>query len=176
MGKMNLKKAYVRNMTHLWAHVMKRSVGPGKKVYLDKLYEQYGAKHNLEPTEEFIVWLRDVKLRDQNKWQIFLDESTPFGGVSINQEVREEPKASGSITVKVDKSRGENVAPPVVKDMEVADIVSLTVRAAREIVPIIQDIKLLKYAVQEANQLPDKDSLVRMLRKRIQELSIGARR
>ena len=174
--KVNLKKGYVKNKTHLWAHTMKRSVGPGAKIPLMELYDQYGAKHDLEAGEEFILWLRDVKLRDREKWQIFLEDNKPFEEIPEAKETKEEPKVQGSTVVKTDKSRGENVAPPVVKDMEVGDVVGLTVRKAREVVPTIQDLKLLKYAVAEANQLSDKDSLCRILRKRIQELEVTARR
>lgn len=174
--KMNLKNSYVKNMTHLWAHTMKRSVGPGAKIPLKDLYDQYGAKHDLEPNEEFVLWLRDVKLRDRDKWQIFIEDNKPFGEITEKKDIEEEPKVQGSNVVKTDKSRGENVAPPVVKDMEVADVVGLTVRKARDVIPAIHDIKLLKYAVAEANQLSDKDSLCIILRRRILELETSTRR
>jgi len=173
---MNLKKGYVKNKTHLWAHTMKRSVGPGAKIPLSDLYDQYGAKHDLKADEEFVLWLRDVKLRDRNKWQIFMEDNKPFEEISEKKETKEEPEVQGSTVVKTDKSRGENVAPPVVKDMEVADVVGLTVRKAREVISRIHDIKLLKYAVAEANQLSDKDSLCIILRRRILELETSVRR
>jgi hypothetical protein len=59
--------------------------------------------------------------------------------------------------------------------MEVAEVVQMSVRTARTDLKKITDIKLLKYALQEANQLSNKDTLVRMLRKRIQELEITRR-
>ena len=167
---MDLEKGFVKNMTHVWAHTMKRAVGPGAKIPLHELYEQYGVKHNLKPGKEFVVWLRDVKLRDRNKWQIFLEDNKPFEETetSSTTETPKEPVDS--------KSRGENVAPIVKKEMDVMDVVNLTVRPAREIVPTINDIKLLKYALREANQLSGKDSLCRILRRRIQELEVSTRR
>lgn len=170
-------KGFVRNTTHLWAHAMKRAIGPGAKVSLQELYEQYGKKHDLKPGEEFTRWLQDVKLRDRDKWQIFDENGNPFGAVSAKTEKKEsKDDEKTSNVVAVDKSRGENVAPPVVKDMEIADVVGLSVRKAREVVPDILDIKLLKYAEKEANQLSGKDSLCLILRKRIQELAVTSRR
>jgi hypothetical protein len=167
---MDLEKGFVKNMTHVWSHTMKRAVGPGATIPLQELYEQYGVKHNLEPDEEFVRWLRDVKLRDRNKWQIFLDDKKPFEETKTSRTT-EPPKE------QVDtRSRGDNVAPMVEKEMDVMDIVNLTVRPAREVIPKINDIKLLKYAFREANQLAGKDSLCRIIRKRIQELEVSTRR
>ena len=168
-------KGYVKNMTHLWAHTMKRSVGPGAQIPLDELYEQYGGRHSLEKGDEFIQWLRDVKLRDTNKWQIFMEDNKPVQSVSPEAEEKKE-QVQGSTVVKTDKSRGDNVAPPVVSDMDVEDVVGLSVRKAREIVPTIQDIQLLKYAEKVSHHRTGKDSLRRILMKRIQELSISSRR
>jgi len=80
-------------------------------------------------------------------------------------------KEQGDIT-----SRGDNVAPMVEKGMDVMDVVNLTVRPARETIPKINDIKLLKYALKEANQLAGKDSLCRIIRRRISELEVSSRR
>jgi len=156
---------------------MKRSVGPGATIQLDELYEQYGKRHNLKKGKEFIQWLQDVKLRDKNKWQIFTSDDRPYEEVLSEVKTEEKPKAevSGSNVVQTDKSRGENVAPPVVSDMTVEDVVELSVRKAREVIPTIQDIQLLKYAEGIANQRSGKDSLRRILLKRIQELSVANR-
>ena len=158
---------------------MKRSVGPGATIQLDELYEQYGKRHNLKKGKEFIQWLQDVKLRDKNKWQIFTSDDKPYEESLSGVKAKEQPKeveVSGSTVVRTDKSRGENVAPPVVSDMTVDDVVGLSVRQAREVVPTIQDIQLLKYAEGIANQRSGKDSLRRILLKRIQELSVSNRR
>ena len=160
---------------------MKRTVGPGQTIPLSELYEQYGKKHNLKKGKEFIAWLQEVKLRDRNKWKIFTEEIAKpiIDEVSSGKDVKEEIKkeqVQGANVVKTDKSRGDNVAPVVLKDMSVDDVVLLSVRAAREIIPKIHDIQLLKYAETIANQRPGKDSLRRILMKRIQELAISNRR
>ena len=155
---------------------MKRAVGPGQTIPLDELYEQYGKRYNLKKGKEFIEWLQDVKLRDKNKWRIFTNEDKPYGEISkLNTETKEESEVQGATVVKTDTSRGENVTPLVVKDMEVGDVVELSVRQAREIVPTIKDIQLLKYAEKIANQRTGKDSLRRILLRRIQELSVSGR-
>ena len=59
--------------------------------------------------------------------------------------------------------------------MEVSEIVGMSVRKARTDLKKLTDIKLLKYALTEANQLANKDTLVRMLRRRISELEITRR-
>ena len=157
---------------------MKRSVGPGQKIPLEELHEQYGKRHNLKKGKEFVQWLQEVKLRDNNKWQIFTEDGKPYAEVSQGKEKQEEQevKAQGSNVVKTDKSRGENVAPIVPVDMSVDDVVELSVRQAREIIPKMQDIQLLKYAENIANQRAGKDSLRRILMKRISELAVSNRR
>ena len=179
-------KGYIKNKTSLWAHTMKRAVGPGAQVPLDELYEQYGKKYNLEDGDEFITWLQDVKLRDKNKWQIYGEDNKPyvFRTTQNKEETKEEEKEvkvdvegdkAEVATTKV-KSRGDNVAPMVPKEMSIDDIIGLSVRRAREILPHVMDVQLLKYSFQQANQLTGKDSLCRIIRKRIQELEISTRR
>ena len=170
-------QGYVKNMTHLWAHVMKRSVGPGATIPLQELFEQYGARHNLSEGEEFIHWLNDVKLRDKDRWKVFTEENKPYGEVSKVDEPKETVvKGKGEAEVKIGRSRGESPAPIVLKEMTVDDVVELSVRKAREVVPEIRDIKLLKYAENAANQRAGKDSLCRILKRRISELEISNRR
>jgi len=153
----------------LWSHVMKRAVGPGANILLQDIYDQYGKKHNLRSKKEFIKWLQDVKLRDKDKWQVFETDGKILDEVSENKE---KPK---EVNVETTKVRGDNVTPIVEKDIEISDIVGLSVRNAREIIPGIMDIQLLKYSEKEAKQLTGKDSLCIILRKRIQELSISSR-
>jgi hypothetical protein len=155
---------YVKNISNRWVHAMKRSIGPGSEIPLSELYEQYGVKHGIQAGEDFIKWLRNVKLKDKNKWQIIYS--------AADKEV-EVPK-SDSVEVKETNKRTVNrVAPMVATKMDVADIVGLSVRKGREIIPKVMDLNLLKYALQEANQLSGKDSLCRIIRKRIRDLQIA---
>ena len=153
---------YVKNVSNIWTHAMKRSIGPGAEIPLDELYEQYGKKHDLAEGQEFAQWLRTVKLKDSSRWKIFLEEP----GAKKEEKVEEEPQIK-----KPDF--GSNINPFVKSRMEVVDVVDLSVRKAREVVPTIMDLKLLKYALQEANQLAGKDSLCRIIRKRIKELQLA---
>jgi len=63
----------------------------------------------------------------------------------------------------------------VAKGMTVDEVTGLSVRKSREVIPQIMDVKLLKYSLQQANQMAGKDSLCRIIRKRIQELEISNR-
>lgn len=158
---------YVKNISSSWLHAMKRSIGPGAQVPLKELYEQYGLKHDLKEGDEFVSWLRNVKLRDHTKWKVeFNSKETE----AVNVEAKEPEEAKPVSKVK----RGsDNVTPLVATKTTVADIVGLSVRQSREVLPKVTDLNLLKYALQEANQLSGKDSLCRIIRKRIRELQIA---
>jgi len=158
-------EGYVLNATSIWSHTMKRSVGPGMKIPLDELYEQYGVKHGLAEGDEFVEWLRTVKLSDTNKWRIVMEAPQPTQSPA-EKLAKEENKPPTDYAE-------EQLTPPNVKDMEISDVIGLSVRKARDIVPRIMDLKLLQYAEKEANQLAGKDSLCRILRKRVRELQIS---
>lgn len=149
---------YVKNKTPLWRHAMKREIGPGKTVSLDDLFEQYGEKHGLEKGAVFVEWLTQVKLRDNKVWEIVFNKA--------------KKKAAGA---KKEEDNKELVTPHVKKEMEPDEVTNFSVRTAREKLPKMVDIKLLKYALSSAEQLADKDTLCRMLRKRIGELEISRR-
>jgi hypothetical protein len=152
---------HVKNKTMAWRHAMKRSVGPGHEIPLDELFEQYGSKHDLEEGKPFVEWLRDVKLKDRGVWEVIFED-----GTEKNEQAEE---------IVREKQKNDLVVPLVKKEMEVADVVGMSVRTARTDLKKITDIKLLKYALGEANQMANKDTLVRMLRKRIMELEITRR-
>lgn len=152
---------YVKNKSRTWRHAMKRSVGPGQEIPLDELFEQYGSKHDLEEGGPFVEWVRTVKLKDKSTWEVVFTDGTE------KEDTQEE--------VAEEKQKNDLVVPLVKKEMEVSDIVGMSVRKARTDLKKITDIKLLKYALNEANQLANKDTLVIMIRKRVQELEITRR-
>lgn len=157
---------YVKNKLFVWAHAMKRAIGPGARIPLDELYKDYGEKHNLAEGEEFVNWLRTVKLRNTDVWEVvFYGEDTK----SVKEEPKEdEPKEE----IERAPNKGKEVNS-LIKELTVRDVVQLSVRKGRDILPRIMDLNLLKYALQEANQLAGKDTLCIMLRKRIGELEIS---
>ncbi len=156
-------KGYVINSANTWMHAMKRSIGPGAKVPLSELFEQYGVKHDLAEGDEFITWLKDTKLKGKDNWRIVLDDE-----IIIEDIASKKPSV-----LQRKKLTGSNVAPMVQTKIAVEDVVEMSVRQARETLPKIKDLNLLKYAFQEANQRAGKDSLCRILRKRIKELQIA---
>jgi len=149
-------KGNVINTSSMWLHAMKRAVAPGGKIPLDELYDQYGKKHDLPKGDPFIAWLKDVKLRDNKNWKVILGE-----------EKVEKNEKEVNVTAQTERVDTRNINP---KKMEVGEVVGLSVRQAREILPKISDIKLLKYTLQEAAPRSGKDTLCQLLRKRIREL------
>jgi hypothetical protein len=160
-------KGYVINSSNNWMHAMKRSVGPGAKVPLSELFEQYGIKHNLSDGKEFIDWLRETKLKGKNNWRIVVEDE------NATMEATTAIVVDKPIVTRNKKPVTDNIAPMVQTKMEVKDVVEMSVRQARDTLPKITDLNLLKYAFQEANQRAGKDSLCRILRKRIKELQIS---
>lgn len=147
-------EGYVKNISRDWAYIMKRTVRPGGEIPVSELYEQYGEKHGIQPGDAFIDWLANIKLAKNDKFEIV------FG-------TKAEEKAK---TIKPAAGSDNGVAPMVTKGLQVEDIVSLSVRKARVEIKKIRDVKLLKYALEEANQMTDKESLCRILRKHIKDL------
>lgn len=168
---------YVINITKVWINAMKRSIGPGAKVPLKELYEQYGKKHGIAKGTEFVEWLKNVKLKDSEKWKIVvIDEASEVTKTITgdnNQALEEKTGTESQQTQLNFKQASTNVAPMVQSKMTVADLVGMSVRQARTILPDIRDLNLLKYALQEANQLTGKDSLCLIIRKRIKEMQLA---
>jgi hypothetical protein len=156
-------KGYVQNVSKTWAHAMKRNVAPLGKISLEELYVQYGEKHDLARGKQFVNWLKSVKLQNRNNWKIELKDEEPKPKVEKSKE--EEP-APPKTQTEIDNSP----SPVPTKELSVEDVVGLSVRKAREIVPKINDEKLLKYSLQEARPRPGKDSLCQILRKRLLDL------
>lgn len=167
-------KGYVKNISRFPMYALKRHFLAGTRVPIESLYEQYGEKHGLKPNEEFVDWLRNVKLKDQTIWEIHYED----GEAQAEQAPEDNKiKITGKITETSDKkinlpTKAEPMKAPQVKgELTYEDIADFSVRKAREEVPKIKDIKLLKYALNVANQRPNKETLCRILRKRIEEMS-----
>ena len=161
-------EGYVKNISPLWKHAMKRSIEPGREVPLDELYEQYGVKHGIEEGKPFADWLRQVKLKDTSIWEIRYK-----GDMTAPAPVKEE--APKKVEQQKPTTKKSQQSPFVKSEAEVQEIVDLSVRQARESLPKMTNQKLLKYALHEASQLSNKDTLCRMLRKRITELELSRR-
>ena len=176
-------EGYVRNKSPIWRHAMKRSVGPGEKIPLTDLYEQYGIKHNIEEGEPFIDWLRYVKLKDVNVWEIKCANSSeqvpePVEKVAVVEKTpKKAPKKQETKNESRHILKKESPSNDFVKDTtgSIEEIVNLSVRDARERLSRLTDLKTLKYALHAASTLANKDTLCRMLKKRVQELELISR-
>jgi len=158
-------EGYIKNTSPTWRHALKRSVGPGEKISLDDLYEQYGIKHDIKEGSQFVNWLRQVKLRNTDIWEIKYKES----------KSKKEKKIESSVEDKKLLTKSTQSSPFVKIEDNPEELAHLSVRQARDIIPKSTDQKMLKYALNMASQLSNKDTLCRMLRKRIQELELSRR-
>jgi DNA-directed RNA polymerase beta' subunit len=151
-------KGNIINTSTMWMHAMKRAVAPGGKISLDELYDQYGKKHDLPKDNNFIEWLKNVKLKNNNNWKIVLSDEE----LKLEDNKKEVVNAA-----QADRLDTTNINP---KKIQISEVVALSVRQAREMLPKVSDIKLLKYSLQEAAPRAGKDSLCQLIRKRIREL------
>ncbi len=158
---------YIMNRTTTWLHALKRSIRPGGKVQLDELYKQYGAKNKLNSGSDFVAWLRKIKLTDADRWYIVLEDGD--GVPDLSKDELDSLKVELSADAKTEESNYD----PKPKVMTIADVVGLSVRKARDVLPQISDTKLLKYALQESSVRAGKDSLCRELRRRIKQLEVA---
>lgn len=149
---------YIKSKKTSWVHIFKMSVRPGGTVPLADLYNLYGKKHNIDE-KDFVKWLREVKLRGSaDDWLI------------VEETLSEKSKELQNVAQATDTS----LSVPINK-MTIHDIMGLSVRKAREIIPGIMDIKLLKFALRELKPLPNKESLCRVIDKRVMELNMNPR-
>lgn len=161
---------YIKNKSVSWVHCMKRAIRPGEQIPLDSLYEQYGEKHDLPEGEEFIQWLRDIKLKNKDMWEIVFTEKEVVEDKEEKIEKATHTKAVNVVGVPKEGTK-EDESTSNIHNMTVQDVVGLSVRKGRDVIPQIMDVNLLKYALQEANQLTGKDSLCQVIRKRIDTMS-----
>jgi len=164
---------YIKNKSVSWVHCMKRAIRPGESIPLDSLYEQYGKVHDIPEGKEFIQWLRDIKLKNKDMWEIVFTEDASVKDKEEDAPAEKSVEDTKAVNVvKVTKEgKSEDKLRYDIHHMTVKDVVSLSVRKGREIIPQIMDVNLLKYALQEANQLAGKDSLCQIIRKRIDTMS-----
>lgn len=155
-------EGFIKNVTPEWLYAMKRSVKPGGEIPLKELFEQYGVKYSIEPGEKFVDWLKTVKLRNSDKWRVVFDFKEDKASQKV--EVVDQPEAI---------KNAAKISSIPARQLQVEDLVNLTVRKAREVLPKVMDLNLVKYALTEANQLANKDSLCRLLVKRVNELTLS---
>ncbi len=153
-------EGYIKSKKTAWVHIFKMSIRPGGKIPLQELYDIYGKKYGIEE-KDFVKWLKEVKLKGKlDQWQIVEEDSNYTSEENVSKKVNTEEFETNN--------KGDVVA----RKMSVDDVINLPVRKAREVIPTIMDEKLLKYSLQSAKTRPGKDSLCRILEKRISELSI----
>jgi len=147
---------YIKSKKTSWVHIFKMSVRPGGTIPLADLYNLYGKRYNIEE-KDFVTWLKDVKLKGSIDDWLIIEET-------LTDTLKEIPNVS--------EEKEKSLTVPINK-MTIHDLMDLPVRKAREVIPGIMDIKLLKFALRELKPLPNKESICRIIDKRIMELSIN---
>lgn len=148
-------EGYVRNKSPLWRHAMKREVGPGEKISLDALYSIYGIKHDIPEGASFVAWLKEVKLKDRDVWEVAYTEDG--SGEQLKESVDD-------INISTSTKQRSSF---IKSELTAEDIIDMSVRTLRERLVKITDLKLLKRALSIANQLQGKETLCKLLRNRI---------
>jgi len=148
-------EGYVRNKSPLWRHAMKREVGPGEKIPLDSLYSIYGTKHGIPEGSPFVAWLKEVKLKDRDVWEVAYAEDG--SGEQLKESVDD-------INISTSTKQRSSF---IKSELTAEDIIDMSVRTLRERLDKITDLKLLKRALSIANQLQGKETLCKLLRNRI---------
>lgn len=168
---------YVKNVSVRWAYIFKQGVKPGGKIDLNSLYEAYGEKNSLNPGEEFVEWIKNVKLNGRDGWSVVLNNPEDYYTENIsNKKVeiinKKVEKVEKEVTQTVPTSKKDKKVLKAPKDMDVSDIASLTVKEAKEVLPMINDLNTLKYALKVARPRAHTDTLCAMLDKRIREVQV----
>ena len=154
-------EGYIKSKKTSWVHIFKMSIRPGGEVPLQELYDMYGKKHNIEE-KDFVTWLKNVKLKGKlDQWQIVEQDSDYVAEVVSKTSVEEDTKYETN-------TKGDVVA----RKMTIEDVINLPVRKARELIPTVMDEKLLRYSLQAAKPKPGKESLCRIIEKRLGELRL----
>ncbi len=130
---------FVKSNRPAGVYCMKRHIRPGQKVALDELYEQYGVRHNISAGPEFVKWLRTVKLRRRDIWEIMFDGvpivsgDEPFEALKVEEAVEvAEKKPAGKVSlegdIKVEDSGESDFSFPAEKKESVNDKSKFTKR------------------------------------------------
>lgn len=167
---------HIKNITGRPLYALKRHILPGKEVPLAELYKEYGEKHGIERGQPFVDWLRQVKLPNKQVWEIkFEDSPKEENKVTVTAKITQVVDGDEKTEGLSNEEKAKSARPQVKKDWEVEDVVSLTVSKAREEIPKIRDKKLLSWALNVARQRPNKETVCRILEKRIDELKVSQR-
>lgn len=123
---------FIKSRRSAGVYCMKRHINPGQTVSLDELYEQYGVSNDMSPGPEFVKWLRTVKLKRRDIWEIEFDGMSITTGdepFEVLRKAEEERKAieaaieAAKETAKAEKELGPEATddPKTVEKAEVEE-------------------------------------------------------
>jgi len=150
-------KGYVVNNLGRGKHIFKQSVSPGMKVPLDKLYDQYSVSYGGDFDLDFLEWLEKTKIPKGSGFDIVVEDVKQDVDTSVVEE--EKP-----VAVKPQRIHPTNLTARQIADLKIKDKPKLVLQE-------VMSIHKLRRAHTLCKNRPGKETLVRLIRERMTELS-----
>lgn len=174
-------KGYVKNIGKAPIYVLKNVVGCNEIINFDVLVERFGDVADTSSAKTFANWLSKNKFVDKTTWKVVVGkENTQKKKVEdleetvSDDEAKDEKEEAESIS-KVTATNREiirKVVTGVSREMTADDVATMSVSEMKRNLPKIDDIKLLKMALNKAESMTQKATLCNGLRDRITQLSV----
>ncbi len=148
---------YVINNLGRGKHIFKQSVFPGMKVPLDKLYEQYSVSYGGEFNLDFLKWLEKTKIPKGSGFDIVVED--------IKTEVEVKPVTEEvTLGVRPQKVHPTNLTAKQISDLKIKDKPKIVLQE-------VMSVHKLRRAYTLCKNRPGKETLSRLVRERMVELS-----
>lgn len=158
-------KGYIKNISSLPKYLFKNHLLPGDALDLKEVFSLYLLEGRQKDLTSFKEWLTPF-VSDTNVWEVVFDDESSERKAAAQSEGTTTKKREASEVFK------DVVSSPRKKTYTVEDIVGFTVAEAKERLPKIRDRKLLRAAVSVASKRPKKETLCRLLYKRLDEIPV----
>ncbi len=158
---MNSKcKGYVRNKTAIPLYVLKRFVNPGSKIDMKIICDRYYDESGAQDMKQFVDWLKTTIFSDSTTWEIYVgtdeDNFTEYSSKAT-------PNRAHVIT---------NNYSSKVEELDPKQMLRMSSKKLEKALENYKDVKILKQVLAKAMTMSRKQKVCRVLRNRIEELSI----
>lgn len=174
-------KGYVKNIGKAPVYVLKNVVGCNEIINFDVLVERFGDVADTSSAKSFANWLVKNKFVDRTTWKVVAGKETnqkknieDLEKTISDNEIKNEKEEAEPVS-KVTATNREiirKVVTGVSREMTADDVATMSVSEMKRSLPKIDDIKLLKTALNKAESMTQKATLCNGLRDRITQLSI----
>lgn len=149
-------EGYVINNAGRSKYIFKQHVGPGSRIPLKEMYRKYQYKYKGEFDVDFLNWLEENKVPDD--FDIVVEHIEE----SVTEEVQEEDvdkiKALPSNSFDYDKITHTEIADLKMKDNP------------KKVIALVDSVHKLRRALTICNNRKGKSTLIKIIKKRIEEL------